>query len=69
MFVKIDVEKDIRNNKYLRTVCREIQIRKYLRFKIKRTKMCVELIAYFRMQWWKYGGSLDAVFGIVSQDL
>lgn len=41
MFIKIDVEDQIKNNIYLRTVCKDIQIKRFLRFKIKRTKMCV----------------------------
>lgn len=68
MFIKIDVEDQIKNNIYLRTVCKDIQIKRFLRFKIKRTKMCVQLIAYFRMKKWKYGHNLDSVFAITNID-
>ena len=50
MFIKIEVDKNIEADKNLRTICKDINIRKYQRFKIKRTKMCVELITYFRME-------------------
>lgn len=58
MFIKIVVGEQVNNSKWLRTVGKEIQIKKYQRFKIKRTKMCVELVTYFRMQRWKYGQAL-----------
>jgi hypothetical protein len=41
MFIKIEVDKNIKADKNLRTICKDINIRRYQRFKIKRTKMCV----------------------------
>lgn len=50
-------------------MAREIQVRKFLRFKVKCTKMCVELICHMRMGRWKYGMSLDAAFGVTDIDV
>lgn len=49
----------------MRTVLKDIQIKKYKKFKIKRTKFCTELITYFRMQRWNYGEDLKGIFKVL----
>ena len=39
MFLKIDVTQDVLNNAVIKTVMGEINIKKYKRFKVKRTKI------------------------------
>lgn len=50
--MRINVNDEIVGNKYMRTVLKDIQIKKYKKFKIKRTKICNELISYVRMLKW-----------------
>ena len=69
MFIKIGIEEEVNSSFYLRAITREIQIKKYQRFKIKRTKMCVELVTYFRMRRWSYGHSIDNIFSVVDLEV
>lgn len=55
MFIKMDISDEVKNNLFLRSMLEHIKIRRFQRFKIKRTKMCVELITRFRIQKWTYG--------------
>lgn len=55
MFVRVEIDDVVNSSQYLGAVSKEIQIKKYQKFKIKRTKFCVELIVHMRMRTWKYG--------------
>lgn len=67
-FLRINVSEDVLGNKHMRTVLKEIQIKKYKRFKIKRTKICLELITYVRMLKWQSGDSIDGIFSMSNCD-
>ena len=68
MFLKIDITEQVINDPYLRTVLEEINIRKYKRFKLKRTKFCIELLAYLRSEFWAFGQPIEHIFTVASTE-
>lgn len=41
-----------------------MNMRKYKRFKLKRTKLCVELITYLRSQKWVFPEAVEGIFTV-----
>lgn len=56
VFVRINITNMVYKSKPLcRAVQADIALKKYRKFKIKRTQFCTELIAFYRAQLWNYG--------------
>ena len=66
MFVKFDMTEEIIDNPDFQFALQDIKIKKYRKFKLKRTKICLQLITYFRIQKWRYGESIESIFSVTN---
>ena len=64
MFIRINFEDQILGNVDFKHTLQEIRIKKVKRFKLKRTKLCLELIVYHRIQKWNYGEPIENIFSV-----
>lgn len=64
MFIRINFEDQIMSNVDLKYALQEIRIKKIKKFKLKRTKLCLELIVYHRIQKWNYGDPIENIFSV-----
>lgn len=64
LFLRIDCTELVKQCKPMRRVIsdKDIAVNKYCRFKVKRTKICLELLAYIRAELWTYGNSIEQIF-------
>lgn len=54
MFIRISIQDIINKSKALLRGVDDVSVKKYKRFKVKRTVFCIELVTYFRAMHWKY---------------
>lgn len=69
MFIRISIEDYVYKSPALqRAVQEEIALKKYRRFKIKRTVFCCELLAYYRSLLWNYNQDPEYIFYVYDLD-
>lgn len=65
MYIKINIEKYLLGNMNFRSLLEDIKIKKYRRFKVKRTKLCLEIIVHCRVQKWEYEDKVESIFTVM----
>ena len=64
MFMRVKIDDTLNRSKALQRGVEEISLKKYKRFKIKRTAFCIVLVTYFRAMHWKYDEDPESIFNI-----
>lgn len=65
LYIRINISEHVYKCKALqRAVQADIALRKYKRFKIKRTAFCIELVTFYRGMLWNVDEDPDSIFGV-----
>ena len=64
MFLRVDVSEVVRRKRGLFAAVQDVCFNKYRKFKVKRVKLCVELMAFYRGLFWQWKDGPKAIFDV-----